>query len=259
MAKRPIKKVSKADIARLLDGYAQKPAARRKLFSYLSHFLGWCQDRDLVEANPCRQIRAPKPVAARERVLTEAEIGALMKLEGSVWGTMLQLVLLTGQRGGEICKMRAKEIDLTASVWTVPSSTMKQARTHRVPLSEAAAAIIANQLAKLPDGWGPYLFGVGSKGQRPYNGRSNGIEEVHRLTGTTGWSGHDCRRTAVTLMQKLNIMREVRMRVTGHAPPRDGAASYEHHDFEQEAFAAAAKLAAEIERIRTAARISGRG
>ena len=91
MAKRPIKKVSKADVARLLDGYAQKPAARRKLFSYLSHFLGWCQDRDLVEVNPCRQIRAPKPVAARERVLAEAEIGALMKLEGSVWGTMLQL------------------------------------------------------------------------------------------------------------------------------------------------------------------------
>ena len=29
MAKRPIKKVTKADVARLLDAYAQKPAARR--------------------------------------------------------------------------------------------------------------------------------------------------------------------------------------------------------------------------------------
>ena len=65
MAKWPIKKVTKADVARLLDTYAEKPAARRKLYSYLSHFLGWCQDRDLVEANPCRQIRAPKAVAAR--------------------------------------------------------------------------------------------------------------------------------------------------------------------------------------------------
>jgi len=176
-----------------------------------------------------------------------------------MWGTMLQLVLLTGQRGGEICKMRAEEIDLTARVWTVPSSTMKQARTHRVPLSEATAAIIAKQLAKLPDGWRPYLFGVGSEGQRPYNGRSNGIEEVHRLTGTSGWSGHDCRRTAVTLMQKLGIAREVRMRVTGHAPPRDGASSYEHHDFEQEAFVAVDKLASEIERISRAVPISGGG
>jgi hypothetical protein len=54
-------------------------------------------------------------------------------------------------------------------------------------------------------------------------------------------------------MQKLGIAREVRMRVTGHAPPRDGAASYEHHGFEREAFAAVEKLAAEIERINISA------
>lgn len=259
MAKRPIKKVTKADVARLLDAYAQKPAARRKLFSYLSHFFGWCMDRDLVEANPCRQIRAPKAVAARERVLNEAEIGALMNLKGSSWGTMLQVVLLTGQRGGEVCKMRVDELDLKAKTWTIPSGTMKQGRSHVVPLSEAAVAILQRQLAANGDAWGPYVFGVGSEGAKPYNGRSNGIGEVHRLTGTTGWSGHDCRRTAVTLMQKLQIVREVRMRVTGHAPPRDGAASYEHHDFVQEAYAAVEKLAAELERVRQAAPVSEGG
>ena len=67
------------------------------------------------------------------------------------------------------------------------------------------------------------------------------------------------RRTAVTLMQKLGIVRQVRMRVTGHAPPRDGAASYEHHDFEQEAYAAVEKLAAELERVRQAVPVSGGG
>jgi integrase len=186
-------------------------------------------------------------------VLTEAEVAALMKVSGSTWGTMLQVVLLTGQRGGEVCKMRGEELDLQAKTWTIPSGTMKQGRSHVVPLSETAVAILQRQLAANGDAWGPYVFGVGSKGAKPYNGRSNGIEEVHRLTGTSGWSGHDCRRTAVTLMQKLGVMREVRMRVTGHAPPRDGAASYEHHGFETEAFAAVEKLAAEIERIKSSA------
>jgi integrase len=253
LEKRPIKRLAKADIAGLLDAYAGKPAARRKLYSYLSHFLGWCMDRDLVEVNLCRQIKAPKPVAQRERVLSEAEIAALMKVEGSTWGTMLQLMLLTGQRGGEVCKMRVEELDLQAKTWTIPSGTMKQGRSHVVPLSEAAVAILRGQLQANGDASGPYVFGVGSKGAKPFNGRSNGIEEVHRLTGTSGWSGHDCRRTAVTLMQKLGIAREVRMRVTGHAPPRDGAASYEHHGFEREAFAAVEKLAAEIERIKSSA------
>ncbi len=247
---RPIKKVTKGDIARLLDTYAQKPAARRKLFSYLSHFLGWCQDRDLVADNVCRQIKAPKAVEAKERVLSEAEIAALINVGGSVWATMLKLILLTGQRGGEVCKMRLEELDLTAGVWTVPAATMKQGRAHRVPLSAAAIAILRARLEKLDDGWGPYVFGAGSRGVKPYNGRSNGMEEVHRLTQTAGWSGHDCRRTAITLMQKLGISREVRMRVTGHAQPRDGASSYEHYDFDKEAFAAVERLAAEIERIR---------
>jgi len=250
---RPIKKVAKGDIARLLDTYAQKPAARRKLFSYLSHFLGWCQDRDLVAENVCRQIKAPKAVEAKERVLSEAEIAALMNVKGSVWATMLKLILLTGQRGGEVCKMRLEELDLAAGTWTVPSATMKQGRSHLVPLSAATIAIIRERLKKLDDGWGPYVFGAGSKGTKPYNGRSNGMEEVHRLTRTAGWSGHDCRRTATTLMQKLGISREVRMRVTGHAQPRDGASSYEHYDFEKEAFAAVGRLAAEIERIRCSA------
>ena len=49
------------------------------------------------------------------------------------------------------------------------------------------------------------------------------------------------------------------MRVTGHAPPRDGASTYEHHDFEQEAYAAVEKLAAELERVRQAVPVSGGG
>ncbi len=110
LSNRPIKKVTEGDVARLIDAYAQKPAARRKLFSYLSHFLGWCQGRDLVGENVCRQIRAPKAVDPKERVLTEAEIAALMNVEGSLWGIMLQLVLLTGQRGGEVCKMLKLEL-----------------------------------------------------------------------------------------------------------------------------------------------------
>ncbi len=154
--------------------------------------------------------------------------------------------------------MRREELDLAAGVWVVPSATMKQGRTHRVPLSAAAVGIIRGRLETLGDGWGPYVFGAGSRGVKPYNGRSNGMEEVHRLTKTVGWSGHDCRRTATTLMQKLGISREVRMRVTGHAQPRDGASSYEHYDFEREAFAAVERLAAEIERIKRGA-LSERG
>ena len=259
MAKWPVKKVTKADVARLLDTYAEKPAARRKLYSYLSHFLGWCLDRDQVETNVCNLIRPPKAAPGRDRVLTDAEIGAVMNLKDSVWGTMLQIVLHTGLRGGEVCMMRVEELDLPRKIWRVPGSTMKQGRFHPAPLADATVALIRGQLERNAEGWGPYVFGVGSNGAKPYNGRSNGLEAVHRLTDTGGWTGHDCRRTAITVMQRLGIPREVRNRVTGHAGPRDGASTYEHHDFEQEAYAAVEKLAAELERVRQAVPISGGG
>ena len=79
------------------------------------------------------------------------------------------------------------------------------------------------------------------------------------LSGTSGWSGRAFRRTTVALIQDFITARKVRMRVTGHAPPRDGASSYEHHGFEREAFAAVDKLAAGIERISRALPISGGG
>jgi len=259
MAKWPIKKVTKADVARLLDTYAEKPAARRKLYSYLSHFLGWCLDRDLVETNVCKLIRPPKAAPGRDRVLTDAEIGEVMSLKDVLWGTMLQIVLHTGLRGGEVCMMRVEELDLPRKIWRVPGSTMKQGRFHPAPLADATVALIRGQLERNAEGWGPYVFGVGSNGAKPYNGRSNGLEAVHRLTDTDGWTGHDCRRTAITVMQRLGIPREVRNRVTGHAGPRDGASTYEHHDFEQEAYAAVEKLAAELERVRQAVPISGGG
>ena len=43
----------------------------------------------------------------------------------------------------------------------------------------------------------------------------------------------------------------------GHAPPCDGAASYEHHGLEREAYAAAEQLAAHLARVRRPMQISG--
>jgi hypothetical protein len=56
-------------------------------------------------------------------------------------------------------------------------------------------------------------------------------------------------------MRRFSIARKIRMRVT--APPPQWC--YQQHDFEQEAFVAVEKLAAEIERISGGAPIPGGG
>jgi integrase len=55
----------------------------------------------------------------------------------------LEFLILTAARTGEARGARWAEIDFEAKVWTVPRERMKAARTHRVPLSVRALAILA--------------------------------------------------------------------------------------------------------------------
>lgn len=54
----------------------------------------------------------------------------------------LEFAALTATRTGEVLGARWSEIDLVAKVWTVPGDRMKAGREHRVPLSDAAIAVL---------------------------------------------------------------------------------------------------------------------
>jgi integrase len=56
----------------------------------------------------------------------------------------LEFAILTAARTGEALGTTWAEIDLTAKVWTVPAKRMKGGREHRVPLPEAALAVLEN-------------------------------------------------------------------------------------------------------------------
>jgi integrase len=66
----------------------------------------------------------------------------------------LEFAILTAARTGEALGATWGEIDLDAKVWTVPAKRMKGDREHRVPLSEAALAVLqkVRPLALMHDG-----------------------------------------------------------------------------------------------------------
>jgi integrase len=76
----------------------------------------------------------------------------------------LEFLILTAARSGEALNAEWSEIDFAAKVWTVPASRMKAGREHRVPLTDAALAIIT----KLHEGReGRQLIFPGQKKDRP--------------------------------------------------------------------------------------------
>jgi integrase len=54
-------------------------------------------------------------------------------------------LILTAARSGEVRGTTWAEVDLREAVWTVPAGRMKAAREHRVPLTDAALALLGER------------------------------------------------------------------------------------------------------------------
>ena len=74
----------------------------------------------------------------------------------------LEFTILTAARSGEALGSRWSEIDLQQRVWIVPAERMKAGRQHRVPLTDAALAIL-QPLAELREG--DFVFPGQQRGQ----------------------------------------------------------------------------------------------
>jgi integrase len=77
--------------------------------------------------------------------LPYAEVGnflATLRQQTGIGARALEFTILTAARTGETTGLTWNEIDLAAKTWTVPAARMKSGREHRVPLSNAAVAVL---------------------------------------------------------------------------------------------------------------------
>ncbi len=215
LGKLPVRSITSVMVASLLDSMSRTPARKRVAYSYLHHMFEWAIERGLAEDNPCARIRTPKSATARHRILADHEIAELFQAEG-VYADMARISLLTAQRRGSIAEMNWDDIDLGEGLWAIPARSMKSGKPHVVPLTQSAITIIADQQRME----GPFVFGVGSNGTKPYGGASNGMEGLRRqLDPNAEWRFHDLRRTAVTLAQREGASLEEITALTQHRIP----------------------------------------
>ena len=90
----------------------------------------------------------------RQRYLTPAELirlaSALNELRDQGAANAIRLMLLTGARRGETLQAKWSDFDLPGKVWTKPGATTKQKTTHRIPLSDAAVALLKDMQELAP-------------------------------------------------------------------------------------------------------------
>ncbi|WP_404712188.1 tyrosine-type recombinase/integrase [Sphingomonas sp. MMS24-J13] len=258
--------ITRSEITGFIDEIAEHaPVMARNVLGYFSAFYTWALPRlDRLPGNPCRDAGRPPAPKARDRVLSERELGALWHVLGDElrpFGPAIQLLILTGQRRNEVFEADGVEFDLEAKLWTIPKDRAKNGTTHLVPLSTKAASIVQDLLSssrseKLLPARGNWEAGPSGFSKAMTRIRA----ELERRVGepVPHWTLHDLRRTMATGLQRIGVRLEVTESVLNHiSGSRSGIVGvYQRHHYFEEKRAALNAWAKEVARL---ARIKQKG
>ena len=254
-AGRDARTIVPTDVVELLDGIVDRgaPILANRTAALLSQMFRFGIQRRIVETNPVQLLMRPggreKP---RERVLTDGELTAFFAdPEGCTryrkLTCVMVLLLLTGQRRGELAKARWGEVDFEAKTWTIPGENSKSGRGHVVPLSNWAVQEF-QALKKLADG-SRYVLPTADGRKAAYAGLlTRGVArclERFQALGVSAFNLHDLRRTCRTGLSRLKVEPHVAERVLNHVQP-GVAGVYDRHAYFDEKRAALEKWAAHL-------------
>lgn len=265
--------VTRGDVSRFIEKMAfergrETLCQARSIFQQLSSFYTWAMPKlDALPAHPCRDAWRPKAPKARERVLTDYEVALLWaaaEAEGFPYGTVVQLLMLTAQRRGEVLDADWNEFDLKNKIWTIPSDRAKNGVASIVPLSDISLNIInvlnekyesisglgdlvstrvfpaegnpSNSTGGLPKGWRRIYARVLEKADRP----------------VPHFTPHDIRRTVATGLQRMGVPLTVSEAVLNHqsGAAKSGVAGvYHRHHYTDEKREALRMWSEELDRI----------
>lgn len=257
----PASEVTARGIVKLIDKRLGKRGANRQADYFktaLSSVFKFGLSRRIVEVNPTIGLGKRDAGVPRTVTLTMEEVAVLWgglsrgaELTGAVVRkhaqaarsftvsapvrAALQLMLLTGQRRGEIAGAKVSELvglDTDAPAWVIPGDTKLRGRTarvvfgrtkngneQRVPLSRQAAQLFRDALALRADQRSHYVFPadlgrvkVGAAPRFPHIDPATLSRANDRFWSSAGKDGlhtHDLRRTMATWLGEAEIASDV--------------------------------------------------
>ncbi len=213
--------------------------------------------RRIVKSSPVQLLYRPggkeKP---RERTLTDDEIKAFLTdpkdaTRFTRLSHVITLLLLTGQRRGELALARWTDVDLVQRTWTIPAENTKTGRGHVVPLTEWAVREFAT-LKRLAEG-SPWVLPA-STGTQHVDPKqlTRGVSKCKKrfkARGIIQFTLHDLRRTCRTGMARLKVEPHIAERVLNHAQERIPG-TYDRYEYQEEKRVALEKWANHLEMLR---------
>jgi integrase len=255
------------------------PVMANRALALISKMLNFALSRDWIEANPAALITKNRETS-RGRVLSDPELRELWTALGetshvdqigrsvarlnATLNDAFKMRIYTGQRGGEVFRMRWQDLDLDAAWWGIPGEFTKNGEFHRVPLIPAAVDLLKGRaaIARPSAVWvfehvtrsripGREFGNIAARGKKAASflsrgdahlgdKRARGRQRPPVLPGLSfEFQGHDLRRTVATNMTKAGVHRDDVSKVMNHVDRGPRATKvYDRYQYDREKRAA---------------------
>jgi integrase len=205
--------VSHNDVVHRLNRLKATPAEYNHALTGGKVFFNWCLKRRLVTENPFFGI-APNARQSRTRVLSDDELREIWNAAGEagVFGVIVRLLMLSGQRRGEIAGLKTAYIAPAPRIIGLPASLTKNGREHSFPYEQLTA-----ELFEAIEGHDrPYLLSADGR-QNAFVGWAKGKREIDEACPMEHWTLHDLRRTYATGLARLGVAPHIIERLLNHS------------------------------------------
>lgn len=262
---RKIADISRRDVIEVLDEIMHErkaPVQANRVRALLSKVFNFALSRDLVPYSPVVGVPRPAKEESKGTKLSGEEIKMLWsELENRAEPTasVFRLILLTGQRPGEVKRMRWA--DILGDTWRIPAGIAKNGREHFVPICPKAHAIL--DVLRPLTGHSEWVFATAhgthvewlhsmvKRINKDVNeAEAASAKEERRQPRKFHLGAHALRHTAASGMASVGVHRDVIGKVLNHkSADNTVTARYDHYDRMPEMRRALERWAAKLEQI----------
>jgi integrase len=182
------------------------PIAMNRTHSEIRAWQTWMHNRGIVDRIELAFVKKQVQEHARERVLTDAELAAIMLAAGdrTPFSDIIRVLMHTGMRKGEAANLQPRDLDFDAVTIRVRPEVSKTRQPRLIAMDEAIAAMLAERASRV--GRTDFIFGDGSDFKRPFSGWGKRTAALAKATPAgERWTLHDIRRTVATRLYSMKI------------------------------------------------------
>jgi integrase len=251
----PAAQITPADVAVRLRAITQQHGGNTAsaVRTHLSALFVWAAREGMLGSapnNPCAMTNRPAISPPRDRVLADDELARIWHgCADDDFGKIVRLLILLGQRRGEIGGLRWSEVDFERRLLSLPASRVKNKTAHTLPLPDAALDIIRSVPRRIGR---EAMFGGVRRDALCVGFASWGAKsQLDARAGIPAWALHDVRRSFATGLANLGIQPHIIEEILNHRTGHRGgiAAIYNKSTYAAEVRAALERWAEHVAEV----------